>query len=244
VTRKEKIDIIKRAVVCVATCAAVIGGAYLVLRMLGLTDITREEIQDIVSGTGAWAPLAFILVSFLQVTFVPIPSTVTVLAGAYLFDALPSFFYSYIGICLGAIVAFELGRGIGRPFARWVAGSEQTLDAWVAKLKGRERPLLWIMFFCPFFPDDLLCTVAGLFKISRIEFLLMQLITRTTSIGATLLFMSGEVIPYEGFGLVIIIVGAILFAAVSVLSLIYFERIDAFLCRIADKFTGKSGKRQ
>ena len=100
------------------------------------------------------------------------------------------------------------------------------------------------MFFCPFFPDDLLCTVAGLVKISRLEFLFMQLITRTTSIGSTLLFMSGEVIPYEGFGLVIIIVGAILFAAVSVLSLVYFERIDAFLCRIADKFTGKSGKRQ
>ena len=94
-TRKEKIDIIKRAVVCVATCAAVIGGAYLVLRMLGLTDVTREEIQDIVAGTGAWAPLAFILVSFLQVTFVPI----------YVFIARLNMIDTYMGIIIPNLVS-------------------------------------------------------------------------------------------------------------------------------------------
>ena len=237
---REKIKgIIGRALICVAVCALLFGAVYALLHAFGITDVTREEIQAFVTGTGVWAPLVFILISFLQVTFIPIPSTVTVLAGAYIFGAFPSFFYSYIGICLGSILAFELGRGIGRPFARWVVGSEEELDSWVGKLKGRERALLWIIFFFPFFPDDAICTVAGLLKVSRIEFLLMQLITRTTSIGSTLIFMSGEVIPYEGFGIVVIAVGALLFVAASVLSLIYFEKIDALARSLADRLTGR-----
>ena len=140
-------------------------------------------------------------------------------------------------------MAFELGRGLGRPFAAWVAGDAATLDSWINKLRGREHALLWIMFFCPFFPDDLLSTVAGLFRISRIEFLLMQLITRATSIGTTLVLMSGEIIPYEGWGLILLGVIAVVFAAASVLSLIYYERLSAFLNRIIDRIKTRKNEK-
>ncbi len=235
----DKRRTIKRVIISALVCLGLLGLLYLVLHLLGLTGLGREDIQAFVEGTGALAPIVFIIVSFLQVTFIPIPSTVTVLAGAYLFGALPSFFLSYIGINLGAVVAFELGRGIGRPFAVWVAGSEEELDGWVAHLGGRERALLWLMFLFPLFPDDTLCTVAGLLKISRLEFLLMQLITRTTSIGATLLLMSGEIIPYEGWGLAVIISAGVLFLVASVLALIYYERITDFIKKIADRIKKK-----
>ncbi len=235
----NKHDVIKRAIISILICVLVIGLLYAVLHLLGITSLTREDIQGFVESTGVLAPLAFILISFLQVTFIPIPSTVTVLAGAYLFGALPSFFLSYIGINLGAVVAFELGRGIGRPFAIWVAGSEAELDGWIAKLRGREHALLWLMFLFPLFPDDTLCTIAGLFRISRLEFLLMQLITRTTSIGATLFLMSGEVIPYEGWGLVLIALAVVLCVIISVLALVYYERITDFMRSLADRLKWK-----
>ncbi len=241
-TREEKKKILIRALISAAVIGAVTVAIYLILYALGLTGLTREEIQAFVSESGILAPLVFIAISFLQVTFIPIPSTVTVLAGAYVFGAFPSFFYSYIGINLGAIAAFELGRGIGRPFARWVAGGEEVLDSWIARLKGRERALLWIMFFCPFFPDDTLCTVAGLFKISRLEFLLMQLITRITSIGTTLLLMSGEIIPYEGWGLLLLITVGVIFLSVSVLALVYYERLTAFVHRVIDRLNCRDDK--
>lgn len=232
-------QIFLRAVISILICAGLIGLLYLVLHLCGVTSLGREEIQAFVESTGALAPIVFILISFLQVTFIPIPSTVTVLAGAYIFGALPSFFLSYIGINLGAVVAFELGRGLGRPFAIWVAGSEDELDSWVGKLRGREHALLWLMFLFPLFPDDTLSVIAGLFKISRLEFLAMQLITRTTSIGATLLVMSGEVIPYEGWGLVLIILLALVACVMAALSLIYYERITEFIGRLADRFNKK-----
>ena len=239
-TREEKKKIILRAGISVLVILAIVGIGYLVLRAFGLTELDREDIQQMVEDTGALAPIVFIVISFLQVTFVPIPSTVTVLAGSYIFGAVESFFYSYVGIFFGALVAFELGRGVGRPFAAWVAGGGDTLDSWVARLKGREHALLWIMFFCPFFPDDLLCTIAGMFKISHPEFIAMQLVTRTTSIAGTLLIMSGELIPYEGWGLVLLGVIGVVFIAASVLSLIYYERLTAFIHRLADRLTRRA----
>ena len=223
--KNEICGILKRSLLSLVVLLGIFGILILLLRAFGIDGIAREDIQAFVSRFGVLGPLVFTLISFLQVTFIPIPSTVTVLAGSYLFGALPSFFYSYLGIILGSLFAFFLGKRLGRPFAVWVAGSEDRLDGWIAKLRGREHALAWIVFFCPFLPDDTICAVVGLFKISYTEFLAMQLVTRATTIGATLLFMSGEIIPFEGGWLVLLAVVAVLFVLLSVFSLIYYERL-------------------
>ena len=70
------------------------------------------------------------------------------------------------------------------------------------------------MFLFPFFPDDLLCSVAGILPISWLGFFLMLVVTRATSAGGTILFMSGEIIPFHGWGLIVFgIVGVVGIAA-------------------------------
>ncbi len=213
---------------CIILTVLILG--YLILHYFGLTDLiadlTIEEVQAFIASKGAVAPLAFIFISFLQVTFLPIPSTVTILAGSLLFGAFDSFFLSYIGIMLGALVGFWLGKIIGRPYIAWIAGSHETVDEWLAKLRGRENVFLFFAFLLPLFPDDLLCSVAGMLKVKLSTFVAMQLITRTTSIGTTLVLMSGELIPYEGWGLALIIGLVILAIAAFVLSMIYAEKLN------------------
>ena len=120
---------------------------YLIFHLLGWTKISKEELQTYIESTGAIAPLVFVFVSFLQVTFVPIPGSVTILVGNYLFGAWFSFLYSYIGMFIGAMLAYFLGRIIGRPFINWVAGSKEEADRWIKKLKGKEKVLLFFMFY-------------------------------------------------------------------------------------------------
>lgn len=223
--KETKESIIKLAVSALAI-GAVILVIYLIFKHLGITELTREQIQEYISSTGAIAPIVFILASFLQVTFVPIPSTVTILAGSFMFGAPLSFVYSYVGIMLGALLAFALGRLIGRPYLIWVAGSKEEADVWIAKLKGRENVFLFFAFLFPLFPDDLLCSVAGMLPVKFSTFTIMQLITRTTSIGATLIFMSGEIIPYEGWGLVVIAFLVLVALAAFVLSMKYAEELN------------------
>lgn len=243
---KKKIDwkkTILKLIISILILGLIIVGFYLLFRYLGWTSLTKEQLQEKISSFGIWAPLVFILASFLQVTFIPIPSTVTIIAGSFLFGPFLSFIYSYIGIVLGSILAFYLGRLIGKPFVNWVIGDEKVVDDYLLKMKNKENIILFFMFLFPFFPDDALCSLAGILPMSFLAFLFMQLTTRLTSIGATLLFMSGEIIPYQGWGLVVIIFVCLLGLAAFVISLKYAEKINELFYRLVEKITSKNKKR-
>ena len=235
----EKKKTILRLILSLFVIGALILLGYFIFKALGFTDMTREELQKNIASTGALAPLIFIVVSFLQVTFVPIPGAVTIIAGNYLFGPWLSFLYSYIGMIAGALFAFGLGRWIGRPYINWVAGSKEKANEWIKKLKGRETVFLFFAFLLPLFPDDLLCSVAGILPISLLTFTVMQLITRLTSIGATLIFMSGELIPYHGWGLVVIAVLVAICVTAFILSLKYADKLNTYFNKLVNKITEK-----
>ena len=214
---------------------------YLSLYLLGWTNLTQLELQNFIESKGAIAPLVFILISFLQVTFIPIPGAITILAGSYLFGIGKSFIYSYIGMLAGAIFAFFLGKTVGKPFANWLIGSENKVDGWIKRLKGKQNVVLFFMFFLPFFPDDILCTVAGLLPITYGGFLLMQIITRATSIGFTLLFMSGRFIPYHGWGIVFLAFIGVLCIVAFAFSMKYSEQINDYFVGFINKLFKRKG---
>ncbi|MBE6691041.1 MAG: TVP38/TMEM64 family protein [Ruminococcaceae bacterium] len=214
---------------------------YLLLRRFGWTAIDREGLQQSIAATGAVAPLAYIGITVLQVTLIPIPGAVTILAGNYLFGAWRAFLYSYIGMLAGSMLAYFLGKLLGRPFVNWIAGGADVTERWLKKLRKRENVLLFFAFLFPCFPDDLLCAVAGVLPITVGVFFLMQLITRATSIGATLLFLSGEVIPFSGWGIPVLCAVGLLGLSAFLLCMRYADRINALLERLSDRILGFLG---
>lgn len=232
-------QVIKKLFISLIVIVAIVLIGYLVFDLIGWTDLTREELQEFISSTGAIAPLVYIGVSFAQVTLIPIPGAVTILAGNYLFGVWLSFLYSYIGMMLGGALAFVLGRKLGRPYINWVAGGKEKADEWIKKLKGRETVFLFFAFLLPLFPDDILCSIAGILPISFATFTVMQVITRATSIGGTLLFMSGEVIPYSGWGIPVLIALAIIAVSAFIVSLKYADKLNEFFSRFIDKIVMK-----
>ncbi len=235
---KDKKTLFKKIASILAVLLLLVGG-WLLFRALGFTDLSQEALQASLSSYGAAAPLVFILLSFLQVTFIPIPSTITILGGSYLFGALPSFFYSYIGIVAGSLFAFFLGRYFGKRFVYWLSGEPQKVDALLKRSQNKEAVTLFFMFLFPMFPDDLICLVAGVLPISFSLFLFMQLTTRITSIGCTLIFYSGEVIPFSGWGIPVIIAATLIGVG---LFYICFRHAD-FLAEKFDAFTDFMSKK-
>lgn len=241
----KKIDVKKTIIKLVSSIIVIAIFVVLLLALfkaLGIDSLNEEKIQTEISKLGVWAPLAFIFLSFLQVTFIPIPGAVTIIAGNYLFGTWLSFLYSYIGMFLGALLAFFLGRKIGRPFVNWIVGDKETVDYYLKKLKGKETIILFFMFLLPMFPDDILCSIAGIMPITYSVFIFMQLITRFTSIGGTLLFMSGEIIPYHGWGLVLIVFLNILAIIAFILAMKNSEKINDYLISFVDKHFKKKRK--
>ena len=59
---------------------------------------------------GILAPVIFIALQALQVIIAPIPGEVTSILGGYLFGESLGFIYSTLGLTVGSVAAFEIGR--------------------------------------------------------------------------------------------------------------------------------------
>ena len=216
----------------------------LILKILNINDITQEKLQQIISSYGALGPIVFILLSFMQVIILPIPGAVSVLAGSYLFGPWLSYLYSFIGVFSGSIISFCLGRKFGRKFVYWIVQDKEFIDFYLSKFKGKETIILFFMFLLPAFPDDALCAIAGITPISFKIFVFIQIITRITTIGSILFFMSGEIIPYHGWGLIILFSLAITIVILFILAIKNAELINNKLINIINKLTIKKKEKK
>ncbi len=141
-------------------------------------------LESYLEKTGALMPIFYILLQYLQVVILPIPSIVSTVAGVALFGALKATAFSFIGIVLGSLSAFFIGRKLGFKAAVWLVG-EEILRKWQRKLKGKDEIFLSLMFLLPLFPDDILCFLAGLSTMSNGYFIALILISRFFAIACT-----------------------------------------------------------
>ena len=181
-----------------------------------------QGLRDYIAKFGNMAVFLFILFCFLQVVILPIPGSVAVAAGVALFGPLKCAIYSFIGIILGSVVAFAIGRWVGYKAVKWIVG-EDTLKKWLAKLKGKDYLILSLMFLLPMFPDDVLCFIAGLSSMSWPYFLIMIVITRLISVLTT--SYSFGLIPFNTWW------GILLWAIIAVVIVLAFWLV----CKYSDK---------
>ncbi len=153
-----------------------------------------ERLQAFLEKAGVWMPTIYILLQYLQVTVLPIPSVVSTLAGVTLFGAWRASIYSFIGIFLGSVTAFIIGRKLGKKAVAWLVGAD-SLKKWQTKLKGKDNFILTAMFFLPMFPDDILCFIAGLSSMTNLYFFIMIALARIISITACC--FSFQLIPFN-----------------------------------------------
>lgn len=182
---------------------------------------SKEQIQQYVSSFGVLAPLAFFLLQFFQVIVSPIPGNVTTIAGGLLFGFFPAFLISLAAIFLGSICAFGLGKLFGRPLVERIAG-KAVVDKYMLTVSSRQRIVLILMFLLPFFPDDILCLIAGLSAMKIRSFALIMVLTRPWGILFSALVGAG-MIAIPDWGIVIIVVIAV---ALIILSLKYAPLIE------------------
>ena len=205
---------------------------YVIIRT-GFIEVIRDEgeFRAFLERAGVWMSLVFIALQFLQVVILPIPSTVTVVAGSALFGPLLGSIYSLIGILLGSFTAFAVGRFAGYRVVAWLVGKE-TLDTWLKKIKGKDKIFLSAMFVLPVFPDDVLCFVAGLSSMSFGLFALVIVISRILAIFTT--SYSVSLIPFDTWwGLLI---WALIAVAVVVVFFLLYKKSDVILERIHKLF--------
>ena len=160
--------IVKLTCVFVLSVAFFVGLYYLFKSTGWLGKFNNvEELKKIIQGAGFYSYSIFVLIQFLVILFGPIIS----------------FFLSLLAILLGSISAFFIGKSLGIKVLHWAIGKEKT-ESLSNKLK-KGKYVFFLMMLFPFFPDDILCMLAGVINMDFKFFLYTNLITRTIGIFST-----------------------------------------------------------
>jgi uncharacterized membrane protein YdjX (TVP38/TMEM64 family) len=197
---------------------------------------SQAAIKKWIESLDGRAELVYTIIQFAQVVLLPLPSIITIVAGTLVFGPFKASVLSIIGIMIGSVVAFLLGRIFGKKLAGWIVG-KKTLEKYMEMIKHKDKIMLTTMFLLPFFPDDILCIVAGLTTMSLTYFIIMVFVSRVMMVFATAYLGSGRIIPYSGWG-IFAWIGII--AAVAIL-LVYLWRNSE---KLQNYFTKRFKKRK
>ena len=156
-----------------------LGGGGLFLWRTGFFEVvtSQEGVQAYIDAFSPYTQLAFFVIQLLSVVLAPIPSNITAAAGALIFGMWESFFLTAAAVLLGSMLVFLLARFLGRSFTdRFV--NQKISEKYLSVLKAKQDVFLFLVFLFPFFPDDLICILAGLTDIKPLRFLVILLLTR------------------------------------------------------------------
>ena len=194
-----------------------------------------DSFRKYVASFGVWTTFVFALCQFLQVVILPIPSFITVGAGVLLFGPFLSSCLSCIGIILGSLVGFFIGRKFGYKVAKWLVG-EKNLDKALKMIKGKDKIILTFMFLFPFFPDDVLCFVAGITTMSTSYFVIMIIIVRIVCVFTQSYSFNNSIIPYDTWwGILLWILFFVITALLTFLVYKYGDRLSQKLKRVKSR---------
>lgn len=184
----------------------------------------REAVIASMDRLGMWGPVILAVLFILQVFFAFIPGQALMIASSFLYGFGNGFLLSWLSLVAGGEMAFLLARRYGRAFVeRWVSPDIQARCDKTAR--GQGIGFFAVSLVLPFIPNDAMCYLAGLGKISHRHFSVANLLGRgmaclfTSAIGAF-----GGRIPWQVWAALI----AILFAA-GLVCLVSRNRKLAFL---------------
>ncbi len=142
-----------------------------------------NALRGLVGDSIILGPIIFVFIQILQVVIPIIPGGISTAAGVLIFGAYAGFIYNYIGICIGSIIIFLLGRRYGKPFILSMI-SDKTYNKYIGWLDNQNRfeKLFALAIFLPVAPDDALCLMAGLTNMSVKRYTLIILIAKPLSI--------------------------------------------------------------
>ena len=203
-----------RLLLALAALLLLLGGGWFLSRP-GFFAAARsvQGLRDYISRSAPYAHLCFLLVQLLSVVLAPIPSNITAAAGGVLFGTWPAFLLTFGAVAVGSLLMFWLSRTLGRDFADRLV-SRRLSEKYQDVLRTKAPVFLVLAFLFPFFPDDMLCILAGLTKLSFRRFAVIVLLTRPWGLlfasalgGSTLDLPPWVMVPIGLAGLALFLLG-------------------------------------
>ncbi|OJG56798.1 hypothetical protein RV07_GL003874 [Enterococcus malodoratus] len=126
-----------------------------------------NSLQQLVGSSPIAGPLIFVFIQIIQVVIPIIPGGISLAAGVLIFGPYWGFVYNYVGIVIGSLILFLMGRHYGKPFIMHLVSDKvyQKYSHWLDN-QSRFEKMFALAIFLPVAPDDALCLMASLTNMS------------------------------------------------------------------------------
>jgi len=123
--------------------------------------VDKRFLKHTLREWGILAPVIFIGMQALQVIIAPIPGEVTGILGGYLFGEWVGLLYSTIGLTVGSLAAFTVGRWLGAHYVQRLVSPEIWRKlGFIVEAEG--AIICFVIFLIPGLPKDMTCYLFGL----------------------------------------------------------------------------------
>ena len=189
VNRKKIIRIILAVLAVAALLAA--GGCALWKNGFFEKINSVEALREVIAGAGVWAGAVYFALQMMTVIIAPIPSNISMMAGALALGFWPAMILGVLAVIAGSVIVFLAARALGRNAVQRFL-DKGVMEKYLPIIEEKQDMFLFLTMLFPFFPDDALCMLAGLTKIPLGRFVAIMALARPWGLVVAALLGSGS----------------------------------------------------
>ena len=189
VNRKKIIRII---VVVLAVAALLAAGGCALWKNGFFEKINSvEALREVIADAGVWAGAVYFALQMMTVIVAPIPSNISMMAGALALGFWPAMILGVLAVIAGSVIVFLAARALGRNAVQRFL-DKGVMEKYLPIIEEKQDMFLFLTMLFPFFPDDALCMLAGLTKIPLGRFVAIMALARPWGLVVAALLGSGS----------------------------------------------------
>lgn len=170
-----------------------------------LRSFSQDDFRDYIQSFGAGGPLVLLGLQFLQVFIALIPGELLETAAGYAFGPWVGTAICYVGVGLASSLIFVLTRRYGVRLVEIFVSRERINELRFLNTERKRNNLIFLLYFIPGTPKDLLTYFVGLTDIKLGTFLILSMIARIPSVISST--FGGHLLGEERYGGAIILYG-------------------------------------
>lgn len=162
-----------------------------------LSSFSQESFRDYIQSFGPVGWLVFLGLQILQVFIALIPGELLETAAGYAFGPLWGTVLCYAGVAAASALIFALTRRFGVGLVELFISREKINELKFLKDERKRDRLIFLLYFIPGTPKDLLTYFVGLTDIRFGDFMLISLVARVPSVLSST--MGGHMLGEENY---------------------------------------------
>ena len=147
-----------------------------------LRSFSQDDFRDYIRSFGSLGPLVLLGLQFLQVFIALIPGELLETAAGYAFGPWVGTLICYAGVGLASALIFLLTRRYGVRLVEVFASRERINQLRFLNTERKRNNLIFLLYFIPGTPKDLLTYFVGLTDIKLSTFLVLSMVARIPSV--------------------------------------------------------------